>query len=537
MTLRRLHRFVTVTALVAASLALGCNPDVPIEDLGSSEEAIQMGFNAPAGTNSVVIVQPLRCTGTAIRNSWVITAAGCERGVLPDGRPIMPEDLWIETTDGGERTYVDDVVVVHRYLGVTLLHLASPLSIGGSTSGHRVPFSTRSPSTLAGSYLQCFSYGAYGRPPSPLRLQRAYLPVATGTATAATLHMDANAGPQFLVQEDLGAACYDGTALVGVLRGVTQDLETGFSPPDALVSPVSSLAGTIELTLGETSSPLNDPRGNPWEIDLGDHAREHTFFGTTRGATHDGPTTACGCTSGPDVWFTFTLTAMELVYLDTAGSSFDTSLVLTTSSGTPIEGGCDDDAWCATGGFTSVRQSRVAVWLDPGTYYVAVGGCGSGDFRLHVQHIRRDSASYFYTGSRLTGTGTTSTFLLAGSRSTPSCAAGLGASGEDARWLLACGGETPTFSLCPWDGGSFVRSTSFDPVLYVRSARTAYEPMCNDDAPPGPAGEICTGTGGDASPYGSRISNLPLHRGIHALVVDERHTIGGMDYTLSYSAP
>lgn len=294
--------------------------------------------------------------------------------------------------------------------------------------------------------------------------------------------------------------------------------------------------------------PANDDRTTAIPITLG--ASEVVVNGTTAGASNDGPSVPCVCTSGANVWYEFTLARRSVVYFDTAGSGWDTSLFITDSSGTPVPGQpdagfasaglCNDDALCSSGGFTSIREARTAGVLAAGTYYVAVGGCGSGAFTLRGQSIPDDLGYYFYS-TRLQGDGSTSTVLVGTSASTSTC--GGTASGEDVRWFLTCGGQPQFFSLCPSDGGSWERregaDTYYDSVLYVRSAQTGTQTACNDDG--GTAGGTnCAGTApapttsSDNYHWGSRLNDVTIPRGISALIVDERSGGSGMNYTLRY---
>ena len=298
---------------------------------------------------------------------------------------------------------------------------------------------------------------------------------------------------------------------------------------------------------GGVCAPSNDERTSAITITLG--SSEVVVSGTTAGATNDGPSVPCSCTSGANVWYRFTLGQRSVVYFDTAGSSFDTALFLTDSSGTPVPaqsaagfgslGLCNDDANCSGAEWTSIRQSRTAGVLAAGTYYVAVGGCGSGAFTLRGQMIPDDVGRYFYA-SRLQGDGTTSTHLVGESVTQGTC--GGAGSGEDVRWFLTCGGQAQLFSLCSSDGGTFERregTTSYDPTLYLRSARTGAQVACNDDGG-SMGGTSCAGTAptpsqsSDSFQYGSRLNDVTAPRGINALFVDERGTAGGMSYTLRY---
>ena len=286
------------------------------------------------------------------------------------------------------------------------------------------------------------------------------------------------------------------------------------------------------------AAPVNDSHGRATALPLG--VGETTVTGTTLGATRDGPSVPCTCTSGGNVWYRFSLTQREVVYLDTAGSSFDTSLFITDANGMPVRGQagnnlpglCNDDAACVSGGFSSWTQSRTAGVLNPGTYYVSVGGCSTGNFTLHLQHMPTSAGSYFYP-AQFSGDGTTTARLVFASAAASTCG-GTG-SGEDVRWFVSCGAQPQLFSLCQGDGGAFTRqsgSNTYDPVMYLRSAQTGSDVTCNDD---GPSASNCVGTGGDARPYGSRLASVTVPRGLNALFVDSRTGGPGMIYSLRYT--
>ncbi|MBL8684761.1 MAG: hypothetical protein JNK05_36630 [Myxococcales bacterium] len=298
--------------------------------------------------------------------------------------------------------------------------------------------------------------------------------------------------------------------------------------------------------------PPNDTRAAAATLMLTDG--ETTVMGNTDGATHDGPSVGCSCTSGADVWYRFTLAREELVYFDTAGSSFDTSLVVTDATGVPVSaqvslgsaqrGLCNDDSACPmAGGFTNANQSRTWGRLAAGTYYVVVGGCTAGAFVLHAQHLRIDAGTSF-AGYIAAGVGGVSGQLPFRSTTNGSCATPSVSSpstGEEFRMFVTCGGTQQLFSVCASDGGTYERSqglTSFDPVLFVRSAATNAELACNDDGMT--MGAIdCRGTGGDMAQFGARLGSVATARGMHAIFVDSRTggdaTIVQMDYTMRYA--
>ncbi|MFZ5445997.1 MAG: M12 family metallopeptidase [Myxococcota bacterium] len=266
-------------------------------------------------------------------------------------------------------------------------------------------------------------------------------------------------------------------------------------------------------------------------------AGETTVYGSNLRASNDGPKPSFVCGGGPNVWYSFTLTQPEVVWLDTAGSGFDTALHLVDANGALVADFANDDAACGgAGDWKDARgyESAVAGLLQPGTYRVAVGGCEAGNFVLHVQHVPLSVTSYFE--GRIQGAGSASTYLTGASRLTSVC--GGTASGEDLRWFTSCGGKPALFSLCQADGGNFSRASGgvkFDPAIYAWLPQTGGLGVCNDD---GGSAFVCQGFGGDTANYGSRLSTTSA-RGLNTIVVDERSggtpNDHGMDYTLAWS--
>jgi len=158
-----------------------------------------------------------------------------------------------------------------------------------------------------------------------------------------------------------------------------------------------------------------------------------------------------------------------------------------------------------------------------------------------VQHIPRTIGSFFYD-TAITGSGSQATVLVGTSAQTGTC--GGTASGEDVRWFMTCGGQMQFFSLCRSDTvagvtATYVRrsgTTNYDPSMYIRSAQTGGEVVCNDDGG-SMGGTNCTGTGtgADTAAYGSRLNNVVVPRGINAAFVDERTGGTGMNYTVVYT--
>lgn len=237
---------------------------------------------------------------------------------------------------------------------------------------------------------------------------------------------------------------------------------------------------------------------------------------------------ACGCTSGQDVFFTFTIAAgqSEIIYADTLGSSYDTSLFLQTAAGTnitatnlPANGSaCNDDgglAGCGTG-----LQSQIMARLDAGNYRLVLSGCGAGG----TANVRFQHAP---VGADVTATGLR--FLAAGA-STPG---GTVAAAPVGRVNLGCnaGGQEHTFywyTCGAATGGNFTASTcgraTWDTSLVQYSpGRTAPGAgVCNDDA---------------CSLQSSMTSAIPAGPGLHTFYVDTFTARVPGAYTVSISRP
>jgi hypothetical protein len=281
-------------------------------------------------------------------------------------------------------------------------------------------------------------------------------------------------------------------------------------------------------------------------------AGETTVTGTTVDATNDSPASSVGCRN-QNVWYRFALSRDEVVYFDTAGSGFDTSLVVTNADGAAVDGMANDDVGCTGGDWRhpSGYESAVGGYLAAGTYLVSVSGCATGAFTLHAQHMPVALGAYYegvlrgagvantatfgtaYGARGASGTGTTDwTYLTGTSALSGSC--GGTASAEDVRWFVACGGQSALFSVCASDGGQYTRSNgtrSFDPAIYLWRGTSGDldGSACNDD---GGSGNDCVGTGGDSNNWGSRLATS-ANRGLNAVVVDERSGGSGTDWTQS----
>ncbi len=253
-------------------------------------------------------------------------------------------------------------------------------------------------------------------------------------------------------------------------------------------------------------APANDTRAGATVINLAQPSQ--TLAADTTNARND-TTGTCGCTSGNDVFYRFVLTTPELVYADTIGATWDTSLFLQSSTGANITaagttGGiaCNDDyGLCPTSGTGSIgRQSQIMARLGPGTYFLVLSGCGVGTAQIRFQHLpagNGPSTRIAPSATQQTVTGTTSGTGTV----TASCCSG---GADNSHWWVTCPGDTGG----PFFASSCGTTTAFDIELDQRSAGRTGVSVCNDDT-----GFVC-GRGSTLN------STLPTGPGLHNLIVD-----------------
>lgn len=258
------------------------------------------------------------------------------------------------------------------------------------------------------------------------------------------------------------------------------------------------------------SAPANDRRAEAIALSLATTSTTVTV--DTTGASNDtrGPT-GCTCTAGRDVFYTFTLTAEEIVYADTFdGNTWDSSLFLQDAMGNnlPSQSGgfatCNDDA---CGGF----RSQLAARLGPGTYYLVLSGCSQGVATIRFQHLPVGSG----TVENISPTGTrtiTATLGATSGRINPGCGA---AGPENTYWWTTC----PSFTEQPMHittcGGA-----SFDTVIHQHSAGRSPVMLCNDDA---------------CGLQSNLWVTLPAGAGLHAYYVDAYGTVTTGPYTVRHA--
>jgi hypothetical protein len=265
----------------------------------------------------------------------------------------------------------------------------------------------------------------------------------------------------------------------------------------------------------------NDRCATPTAITMSRGAQDLSV-NTTTATTEAGITAPCGAGFGADVFYTFTLTRREMVYVDTYGSEFDTVVFLASSCTEPLtvsgvgEAACNDDASCST----ARGASSLVATLDAGTYYLVLGGAGGarGSARLRFEHLPVGNGPIAVLprgNSRITGTtsGTGSYPLVCGSAT--------GAGAEAMLWWTTCPDAR---------SGAFYAdtcATSWDTILFLTHGATG-SGDCNDDDP---------AWFFSCSPQSVLDSTVPAGAGLHMLVIDGYRARDVGPFTIDITRP
>jgi hypothetical protein len=276
--------------------------------------------------------------------------------------------------------------------------------------------------------------------------------------------------------------------------GRTQSCTTGYC-----TGTQTCQSGCVWGTCTVGTVPSNDTCAGAINVGSGG-----TFSGTTCGASSE---TSSGCGgSGPDVYYTMTLSSRSDVSINTcSGTSFDSVLHIRSGGCPGTEVVCNDDG-CGV-------QSTITTTLDAGTYTIVVDSFGSttGPFSLSVTITPsgppNDTCS---APTALTvGTAVTGTTVGANHNYTGSC----GGSGPDIVYRFTLGSTSDFFA-------AVVATSSWDPVVYI-STTCGSSSYCNDD----------WGGGGLSSAL--EVDGLPA--GTYYLVVDGLGSSSGTFILETYS--
>jgi len=176
---------------------------------------------------------------------------------------------------------------------------------------------------------------------------------------------------------------------------------------------------------------------------------------------------SCEGSGANGVWYRFTLTQQEVVYLDTLdGNSWDSVITVKSGSCTGPNVLCNDDS-CTT------QRSQIAGVLDAGIYYILVSGFNASDYGplvLRFNHSRCPGARLLNQGANSGNT-----------------------TGQGADTRSSCGGNSAPdvpyyFTLCPGEHNVTLYTCGdgqdWDSVIYLRSGFGgicgSYEITCND---------------------------------------------------------
>jgi hypothetical protein len=205
-----------LTVAACPLLACGGAPQEGDAASGATEEGITNGtlFSA-AQVGFVELASSTTCTGTLVRNDWVLTAASCN---------AQPGTV---ARRGTETTVVDRVINdpdVSYGVNVALLHLSTALPVNGVSQG----FVRNIRPTLlnVGQAVRCFGYGRISPSGPTGTLHYAVLTVASAANNLYRFY--ANASGQSFSYGDLGATCLDDQGAATVVIGTIAEFA---SPP------------------------------------------------------------------------------------------------------------------------------------------------------------------------------------------------------------------------------------------------------------------------------------------------------------------
>ena len=263
----------------------------------------------------------------------------------------------------------------------------------------------------------------------------------------------------------------------------------GMGTPDATVV----AGGGSDSCADATAIPLS--AANP-RVDL---------LTSTLGATHD-IDVSCSPGAGPDVFYKFVFAKRVLIYADTFGASWNTSLFLLDDSCNPITTSTTPgDSVCSTGA-CGTSQGRIVALLEPGFYRLGLSGQGgaSGTATIHFEWT-------------LAGSGNIAPLPKGMSTQTGTTGGGGNIDGLDSKCLAAGGEDSYWWARCPNDAaGSVTASTC---------GGADWDSIVDVQIPGGTKTYTCAeGTCGNQS---SLTTAVPAGAGLGVVSIDGQ---GGTDY-------
>ncbi len=261
---RSLALALTTSTILSAAMFAGCS--VPASDgdeaVASGASAIDngtvLGANFAEGWGVVWILSPTStggtesCTGTVIANQWVLTAQHCfADGTAPLSGPddrglVLDNPRTFTTVRMGTQQVTADRHVNHPTLDVSLLHLAQPLRMKGSTTGYSIALAAAN-EIVVGQSVDCFGTGIDKTNINTVGTLR-YAKMPVWAKTSSTFTVARNAWNQAMAHGDSGSTCFTSAGKpMGVLSsGPPNNDDFGYyvaSPSFALWTTLAMLWG------------------------------------------------------------------------------------------------------------------------------------------------------------------------------------------------------------------------------------------------------------------------------------------------------
>lgn len=261
-----------ISALLAAcgvaadtGTALDEEGDTGAEHLGRGSQEIINGTTVPAPDSGMVLVYGTGgCSGTLLTNEWILTAAHC----LSAGNLSNPGSI---TLVYGAQQKTADRAAHHpsaaNGLDVALVHVSTPFSHKGSTSGYSRGIYAGSTASLVGKQLTCLGYGANTFDEAGFGTLRLGL-ISVGSVEGPGYRLSANGQGQIEWKGDSGGSCMldvqGGRLITGVQSSSTYNAASktvlsAWQP--AAESFRTWVLGTLHGTI-RTPNPFESPLAN-----------------------------------------------------------------------------------------------------------------------------------------------------------------------------------------------------------------------------------------------------------------------------------
>ena len=227
--------FATASLLAAAPHTASADKGPDKQFQSKTQAIIQGDVVAPvdaAALGVVLVLSPAppgeapgtfhACTAVALSNEWLLTARHC----FAPQDVATPQNVQLSLGDGTAAVGSAREILLSPTADAALIRLASPMSIGGSSTGFERRIYPLDPATLTGQTVRCLGYGANTSDPAADRnrgagsLRTADLVISHSFNL--NVYVNPNASGQAFAEGDSGGTCFvtlaNGTqALVGVV--------------------------------------------------------------------------------------------------------------------------------------------------------------------------------------------------------------------------------------------------------------------------------------------------------------------------------